>query len=182
RPDPGGNVVVITKMLVFAIADSVALDAELGDIPGPNARVENDFDGGSGWNIHMRYAWEPCHVYALRVGIRDVETNGDRWYGAWIRDLAGGNEIYVGRIRVAASAGRLGSQSVMWSERFGGPAITTCEVQEHSSVVFSVPTSDSGAHTATLLSNAFSSPRYCPNSRFTELQGFVRQEMGVPAE
>ncbi|MEZ4255427.1 MAG: hypothetical protein R3A78_06890 [Polyangiales bacterium] len=82
RPDPGGNVVVITKMLVFAIADSVALDAELGDIPGPNARVENDFDGGSGWNIHMRYAWEPCHVYALRVGIRDVETNGDQWYGA----------------------------------------------------------------------------------------------------
>jgi hypothetical protein len=177
--NPPGGAVEITKMAIFAVS-AVGIAGELGDVASPNARVYSDFDGGSGVNIHVKYDWVPCHTYRMTVAHDGTELNGERWYAGSITDMATGVTTRLGRIRVTAESGKLGTWSVMWTERFGPAPVTDCAVQQHASAVFSEPVGDADV-TPHGWDHVFANPTYCPNARFTYFAGAVRQEMGAPS-
>lgn len=176
---PDGNP-EITKMALFSIG-SGAIAGESG-VPYPDGRAHADFDGGAGWNIHIKYAWVPCRTYRLRIAhLMDEPPNGDQWYGGYVTDTVTNIETMIGRILVPAQWGRLGGFSVYFSERFGYGAVTSCDILEHASAVFGDPTANGGAVKPASSSNHFYDPPDCPNSRFTDLPSGVRHEMGVPS-
>jgi len=179
QADPPSGPVEVTKMALFSIAGP-AITAELGDVAYPDARVYGDFDGGEGWNIHVKYEWLPCRTYALRVAEVDLDADGNIWYGGYVRDLVTGDEIYLGRILVPAAWGGFATWSVMWTERFGPAALTDCAQQAHAVATFLAPTGNAGTVVADGPNDHFYDPPSCPSSRFTAVAGGVRQEMGVP--
>jgi hypothetical protein len=166
-----------TKMALFSVGPG-AIAAEPG-VPPPDGYAKSGFDTDDGWSIHIKYEWVPCRKYALSVRHLSDESRG-QWYGAYVRDTATGVETTIGRMLVPSTWGRLGSQSVMWTERFSGRAMTTCADQEHGSAVFGFPTANGGSVRYSGTGEHFYNPTACPNSRFTHLTSGVRQEMGVP--
>jgi hypothetical protein len=173
---PDGNTEII-KMALFSIEG--ALDAEAG-LPSPDGTVHPTFDGAPGFSVHIRYSWVPCRTYVFRMFHIEDEPDGNRWYGALIRDTATGDETMIGRILVPAELGPLGASSIFASQRFGFNQLVACEVQEHASAVFEHPTGNGGMVKPDNKANKFEDPPHCPNARFTELPGAIRQEMGVP--
>jgi hypothetical protein len=164
-------------MVVFWI--SAPLGAELGDVAYPDARTYFKTDGGEWWTIHARYDFETCRVYRLRVGRQSADASGNVWYGAWIRDTVTNAETFVGRILVPASWGQLAAATSMFSNRIGYAPLTTCGSPEPASARFGVPSANAGSVRPSSHVNRFAEPRQCPTSRFTELAGSVRHEIGL---
>jgi hypothetical protein len=179
QADPPGGPVEVTKMALFSIAGP-AIAAETGDVPYPDGRVYGDFDGAAGWNVHIKYNWLPCRVYQLRIVKLSTETGGNVWWGASVRDTVTDVDTLIGRILVPPGQAWLSDWSVMWTERFGPSALAECSQQGHASATFGRPTANGGAIEPRSTTNQFSDPLHCPNSRFSEVPGGVRQEMGVP--
>lgn len=177
--DPPNGKPEITKMALFSIGPG-AIVGESG-VPYPEGRAYADFDGASGWNVHIKYAWVPCRTYALRLEHMMDELNGDQWYGGYVTDTATNVETMIGRILVPAQWGRLGGFSVYFSERFGYAAVASCDLMEHASAVFGAPTANDSTVKPASTNNHFYDPPDCPNSRFTNLPNGVRHEMGVPS-
>lgn len=179
QADPPDGPVETTNMVVFWISSS-PLGAELGDVAYPNARTYFKSEaGGQWWTIHARYAFEACRVYRLRVARHSTDGAGNIWYGAWIRDTVTNLETFVGRILVRASWGQLAAASSMFSNRIGYAALTSCESPEPASARFGVPSANGGGVRPSSHTNRFADPRQCPTSRFTELAGSVRHEIGL---
>jgi len=179
QADPPSGPVEKTKMAVFSIAGA-SIAAELGDIPYPDARTYGDFDGGAGWNIHVKYDWVKCRPYRLEVGQNGTDDDGNLWYGGWVTDTVTHEKTYLGRILIPKDWGLFNTFSVMWTERFGYGALGTCADLQYSSVIFGFPSGDDGAITPTKGDDHFYNPPSCESSRFTDLELGVRQEMGVP--
>jgi hypothetical protein len=160
------------KMAIFSIWD--ALEAE-GAAPDGSGAVR--FGGeGTGWSCRIAYHWAAGHAYRLRV-----ETDHPGWWSATVADEHSGVASPIGRIRVPGSWGRLATWSVMWTEYYGRP-LRRCADLAHSRATFGTPTADTvdgGRTLAPEHRHDHLSDGDCP-AAITEVEGGVRQEMGVP--
>jgi hypothetical protein len=167
-----------TRMAVFWLSGP-PLDAELGDIPYPDARVAPITANGVSWmTIHARFAWEVCHVYRFRVAPESSDAEGNTWYGGWIEDTTSGVTTFMGRMLLEAGSGLIsafGSSRVEPIE-YGPP---TCNEPIPASAMFSAPSGNDGTVHPMLRMNRFGSPLSCPTSRFTNFEGAVRHELGI---
>jgi hypothetical protein len=180
QADPPQGGYVFTKMIAFWLSGPPSA-AELGDIPYPDARVAATTANGSSWlTIHAKFDWQVCHAYQLRFGPESTTANGSTWYGAWLVDLTTATTTFIGRMLLASDTGELSPFSTTLSTPidFGQP--TSCGVSEHMSVIFANPTGNDGSISSTSHTNRFKTPTRCPTSRFSELSGGVRHELGVP--
>src|SRR5690606_21980437 len=106
-----GTVPEITKMAVFWLSGP-PLEAELGDIGFPDARVAQTPAAGANWyTIHARFPWEPCHVYELTFASDSTDERGI-WYSAWIDDTTSGTLTLLGRMLLPADTGALSPLSI----------------------------------------------------------------------
>jgi len=176
KADPPDGSLEITNMIVFWVSSSPKR-AELGDVAYPDARTYLQLDHGlQWWTIHAKYPFKTCSPYHLTVALESKDSSGDLWYGAWVRDIAGGTaQVFVGRILVPAAWGPLLPSSSMWSNRIGYTKLTSCKSAESASAVFGFPTAN-GSLQPTSQVNRFATPVACDSSRFTALPGAVRQE------
>jgi hypothetical protein len=167
-----------TRMAVFWLSGP-PLDAELGDIAYPDARVAPITANGVSWmTIHARFPWEVCHVYRFRVAPESSDAQGNTWYGGWIEDTTSGVTTFMGRMLLEAGSGLIspfGSSRVEPIE-YGPP---TCNEPIPASAMFSAPSGNDGTVHPMLRTNRFGSPLRCPTSRFTDFEGAVRHELGI---
>ncbi len=177
-----GSVLEFTKMAVFWLSGP-PLDAELGDIPFPDARVAQTPAAGANWyTIHAKFFWEPCHVYELTFAPDSTDEEGI-WYSAWIDDTTDDTLTLLGRMLLPADTGALSPLSIFSTQPIEfGTNFASCSEGAHASAVFSAPETVDGSVRATLSTNRFSEPIRCPTSRFSRTRDFVRQELGVPRE
>ena len=177
QSDPPGSEREVTKMAVFWLGGA-PLEAELGDIAYPDARVAPATANGVNWlTIHARFAWEACHVYRFRVAPESTDDDGNIWYGAWISDLTTGDVTFLGRMLVAPDAGLIspGTTSRVSPIVFGA---LSCSVPSPASAMFAAPRGNGGTVLPSFQTNYFESPARCATSRFTNFTGFVRHEIG----
>ena len=171
-----------TKMAVFWLSGP-PLDAELGDIPFPDARILPDEAAGVNyWTIHAKFDWQVCHTYHFRIGPHATDPDGSTWYGAWIEDKDTGVGTFLGRMRLPAGSGQLSvSRSRSMHIDFVPADELTCDIPAHASALFGTPRANDGAVLPVLYQDNFAE-RGCPSSRYTRFDAAVRHEMGVPAE
>lgn len=175
QAEPLGEV-EISNMIVFWMP-STSLDAELGDVPFPDARAMVVLQSGSQWRtIHVKYDFEPCHTYRLRVARESTTASGNIWYGAWIND--GAERLYLGRMLVPAAWGRIDIRSSTWSNRIGYGTFTRCSHPEPASIFFGTPVGNDGSVVPDGYANTFD-PVECPTSRFTTFSNGVRHQIGL---
>lgn len=149
------------KMAIFSIWNAV-------DGDGPGAMR---FSGeGAGWSCRIPYRWEAGHSYLLTVA-----ALGDGWWEATVEADGGGVEP-IGRIRVPASWGGLGTWSSMWTEYYGGP-ILRCRDLPYSNVVFGTPIAAPGHLSPRGHENRLGTGT-CANSSVDDVGGGVRHRMG----
>jgi hypothetical protein len=179
QAEPPLGEVETTDMFVFWMP-ATSLDAALGDVPYPDARAAVVVQGGSQWRtIHVKYDWEPCRTYRLRVARESTTTAGNIWYGAWISD--GSERTYLGRMLVPGAWGKIDLRSSTWSNRFGYGTFRRCSDPEPASIFFGTPIGNDGAVQPIGFANTFD-PVACPTSRFTTFSNGVRQQIGFVAD
>jgi hypothetical protein len=179
QAEPPAGDIEVTKMVQFWIQG--ALQAELGDVPFPDARVAQESSNGvPGFSIQTKFDWQPCHIYRFRLGLDGTDESGNRWYGASVADTTTGDSTYLGHMLAPLNWGRLSTTSTMWSERFTLAATLTCADVEYSSVLFGNPTGNAGTVEPLSHMNRFQVPPLCGSSRFTEFPNAIRHEVGVP--
>jgi hypothetical protein len=178
QAEPLGEV-EFTNMVVFWMP-STSLDAELGDVEYPEARAMVVSQDGSMWRtIHVKYDFQPCHTYRLRVARESTTASGNIWYGAWITD--GSERTYLGRMLVPGSWGKIDTRTSTWSNRIGYGSFMLCRDPEPASIFFGTPIGNDGTVMPTGFSNTFQ-PEACPTSRFTVFSNGVRQQIGLTPE
>lgn len=172
----------ITKIAVFWLSGTI--DAELGDIPFPDARIApsppSTPSGVEYQTIHARFDWQPCHVYRFRLAPHSSEDDGSVWYGAWIEDLDAQDVTFLGRMLLPADSGALSPFSTSRTLEVSYSEPTACFEAAQASAIFGTPHNVEGDVIASEHSNRFSEPFGCPSSRFTEFEDAVRHEIGVP--
>lgn len=162
-----------TKIVTFWMS---AIDAELGELP--ESRIWTDQAAGIDYlTIHGKLAWEVCRSYRFRLAPDSVEADGSTWYGAWIVDVDAGDERFVGRMLMPASAGLLVPFST--SRTQGVDFNTPCDIQQTASVLHGTPSADGGTLAPLTGKNRLGQLRGCPGSRFTSFDGAVRHELNV---
>ncbi|MEA2843265.1 MAG: hypothetical protein QOJ69_936 [Actinomycetota bacterium] len=160
------------KMAIFSIWDAVEAEG-----PGPDKSGTVRFTGeGTGWSCRIPYHWVAGDAYRLRVA-----TDGGGWWAATVADERSGVVSPIGRIRVPGEWRGLGCWSVMWTEYYGAP-LRRCADLAHSSAVFGIPTAvdEGGRGVVPDRRHDHLSDGRCPAS-VEEVDGGVRQEMGIPA-
>ena len=152
----------VGKMAIFSVWSAVAAEGS-GAMP---------FGGeGTGWSCRIPYIWAAPRPYRLRLW-----SEGGGWWAASVVDELAGVEDIIGRIRVPAEWGQLGSWSVMWTEYYGGP-LASCDDLPHSKVIFGTPIADGGV--VPERSENRLGPGTCEGSRVQALADGVRHEMGI---
>jgi hypothetical protein len=177
QTDPPDSPGEFTKMAVFWLSGP-PLEAELGDIQYPDARVAPETAFGVRYlTIHARFEWQACRVYRFKVAPQSTETDGNIWYGAWIEDVEASSETLLGRMLLPGDSGPLSPFSVSRTVPivFGEQ---TCDVPKLGSALFGRPRTTEGDLQAEASTNRFVEP-HCPSSRFTVFDSAVRQEVGV---
>ncbi len=166
-----------TKIAVFWLSGP-PLDAELGDIPYPDARVASENAAGATWTtIHARFEWEECHVYLLSVAPQSTEDDGSLWYGAWIEDLNTGERILLGRMLLPSDVGMISTFSTSRTFPIDFGTATDCSVHQYASALIGAPNGEGGI--SSLLQSRVAEPARCPTSRATPFERAVRHELGV---
>jgi hypothetical protein len=179
RPDPPEGDHETADMVLIWIGGP-PVTAELGDIPFPDARTYLESARGlEWWTIHAKVELEPCVTYGVRFGQESVAPGGDVWYGSWLRDGATNTETFIGRILVPASWGPLNGFTTEITQRIDYDPPVSCSEAEHSSAVYGTPSANGGLLRPTDHKNRFDSELRCATSRFTELPGGVRHELGL---
>lgn len=179
QQDPPSSPVDFTKMAVFWLSGP-PLAGELGDIAYPDARVAPATVAGVSFlTIHARFEWQACRVYRLRVRPQATEADGSTWYGAFIEDTSTGVDTFLGRILLPADIGLISPFSVTRTVPIDFGDAASCQAQAPASAIFGAPTTDDGSVEAVLSANRFAEPLRCTSSRFTELAGAVRHELGL---
>jgi hypothetical protein len=168
-----------TKIAVFWISGP-PLDAELGDIPFPDAVIGDSTATGVNWTtIHARFDWQPCRVYRLRFAPAGDEPDLEAiWYGAWITDLTTDEELLLGRMLLPGDVGLLAPFTISATAPFEFSPLSSCSEPFPVSAIWGPPTTDDG-QVAELNTNRFVSPIQCGTSRITRFPGAVRHEAGV---
>jgi hypothetical protein len=175
---PDGPYETADMVLIWVSGPPVA--AELGDVPFPEARTWLEAARSvEWWTIHAKVNLEPCVTYSVRFGQESTATTGDVWYGGWLRDGSTGVETFVGRILVPATWGPLAGFTTEITQRIDYDPPVSCSEPEPSSALYSTPTANGGLMRPTNHSNRFDSQLRCATSRFTELPGGVRHELGL---
>jgi len=136
---------------------------------------------GEGYQTIIPFEWTAGRNYRLRVEFGGTNVRGDQW-AAWVRDESTQQEELIGTITVPADWGKLADFSILWTERYSGPSIVTCNDVGYSKVLFTDPTANSGSIVPLSHNNHLASPVHCPNSKITDIQGGVRQEIGIQNE
>lgn len=150
------------KMAIFSLWDALG-----GEGPGVVP-----FSGeGRGWSCRIPLAWSAGRRYRLRVWL--AGRDGDE---AWWAASVDGAEF--GRIRLPAAWGGMGRWSVMWTEYYG-PPLHDCAELGHARAVFGEPRADAGL-VRPVSSRSHVGEGDCHTTRITEVDGGVRQEMGIP--
>lgn len=177
-PDPAATREV-TKMAVFWLSGP-PLEAELGDIDYPDARIADIAASGVNYTtIHAKFDWQPCRVYRFRIDQESVDADGNVWYGAWIEDLEAVNETFLGRMLLPEDAGAFTSFSVSKTLPIEFREPDTCMVPQ-ASALYGIPHTVGGGNYAAVGKNAFNQDQLaCQSSRFTQFPGAVRHEQGV---
>ncbi len=155
------------KMAIFSLWDATGAE-------GPG--VVRFTGEGSGWSARIPYLWSPGRTYRLRLEVGE-ETPEGAWWSASVADVEQGDEEHIGDLRAGPGWGRLGTWSVMWTEYYG-PPLRRCSDLPHVSATFSVPRADGDVLPARWHHRLGDGT--CDNTRITELEGGVRQEMGAP--
>ena len=103
--------------------------------------------GGEGVGLSCRvpYEWVVGHSYRLRLWATTREAEG-QWWGAWVIDLRSGDETFIGEIRAPLGAGWIESNTVSFTEYFGGSLPNSVELPP-SRVHWQQPTADNGTVT-----------------------------------
>jgi hypothetical protein len=170
---------LMTKILVFWLSGPPR-SAELGDIPSPDARVLPQSATGVDWlTIHAKFDWQACHVYRFRFGPESAMADGSVWYGAWVLDKTTNVETFIGRMLLAGGVGQLLPYSISKVSPISPRSVDSCSASPQISVVYGIPSGNSGAAFSTSHASRFTAPTRCPTSRFTEFPGAVRHELGV---
>jgi hypothetical protein len=178
RPDAAPRYETADMVLIWV--SGPPLSAELGDIPAPDARTLLESERGlEWWTIHAKVELEPCVTYGLRFGRESTAPSGDVWYGGWLQDGSTGAEAFIGRILVPASWGPLSGFTTEITQRIDYVPPTSCSEAEPSSALYSTPKANAGLLEPTNHTNRFASDLRCATSRFTELPGGVRHELGL---
>lgn len=177
QAEPPTSEVNVTKMAVFWLSGP-PLDAELGDIAFPDARVAPTTANGVSWlTIHARFAWEACHVYRFRVAPESTDPSGNVWYGGWIDDTTTGEITLLGRMLVPSDSGSITPFTVSRVSPIVFDA-RTCAVPSPTTAVFGAPRGNGGVVTSSH-TNRFESPARCATSRFTNFgDAAVRHQIG----
>ena len=179
QTDPPGSPLEIIKMAVFWLAGP-PLEAELGDIAYPDARVAPTIAAGVSYlTIHARFEWQACRVYRFRVGPHSTESDGGIWYGAWIEDTAAGVDTFLGRMLVPADSGTFSPFSISRTMPIEFTEPVSCDIPAEGSALFGAPRTIEGDVRAEVAGHRFTQPLACASSRFTEFDGAVRHELGV---
>ncbi len=159
------------KAAIFSIWN--ALDAS-----GPG--IAKRFDGeGEGYQTLIPFDWKAGRTYRLRMFLSGSSRKGTEW-SATVREEPSGREYLIGTITVPKKWHRLGNWSVMWSERYTGPEIRTCNDVVYSRVRFGEPRANRGTVVPVEHKNYTTAKANCPNSRVTDAGRGSRQEMGIP--
>ena len=178
QADPPAGPVERTKIVQFWISGP-PLEAELVDIPYPDARTFQTAQAGSDWwTINARYDWTVCRAYRLKVLPETSEPGVGVWYGGWIVDTETGTETQIGRMLVPAAWGRLTAPASSWTNRIGWTPLGTCADAEPVAAIFGVPLVDGVRPESVSPTNRFSAPPACPDTRFDDFPDAVRQEVG----
>jgi hypothetical protein len=178
RSDPAGGYETSDMVLIWVGGPPVM--AELGDIAFPDARTLLESERGlEWWTIHAKVELEPCVTYGLRFGRESTAPSGDVWYGGWLHDGSTGAETFIGRIMVPSSWGPLSGFTTEITQRIDYVPPSSCSEAEHSSALYTTPRANAGLLTPTNHTNRFDSELRCATSRFTELTGGVRHELGL---
>jgi hypothetical protein len=159
------------KVAIFSIWKALAARG-----PGLAQPFTNE---GEGYQTVIPYEWRTDRQYRLRMFRSGESRRGTEWT-ATVRDQSTGEVSTIGTITVPKKWGDLGNWSVMWSERYTGPEVRTCDDVGYSRVLFTAPTADGGSVKPASHRSFVTEPANCPNSRVTERGGRFRQEMGVP--
>ena len=158
------------KVAIFSVWN--ALSAR-----GPG--IAKRFDGeGEGFQTMIPFEWKARHKYQLRMFRSGSNPKGTEWT-ATVQEEGSGQERVIGRITVPKKWGYLSNWSVMWSERYTGPEIETCDDVGYSKVLFGQPAANGGQVRPAGHSNHLSDPANCPNSRLKDQGSSVCQEMGI---
>lgn len=159
------------KVAIFSIWNALAAR-------GPG--LARAFDGeGEGYQTMIPFDWKAGRTYRLRMFLSGSSARGTEWT-ATVREDPAGRERVIGTITVPKKWHRLGNWSVMWSERYSGPEIRSCNDVGYSRVRFREPVANRGTVVPERHRNDLTDPPNCPNSRVRDVPGGSRQEMGVP--
>lgn len=158
------------KVAIFSIWN--ALDARGPGIAQPFGHE------GVGYQTLIPFHWKAGRTYRLRMFLSGSSAQGTEW-SATVREEPSGRERLIGTITVPKKWHRLGNWSVMWSERYTGPKILTCNDVGYSRVRFGEPRADRGTITPERHRNYLTEAANCPNSRVTDAGRGSRQEMGI---
>jgi len=158
------------KVAIFSIWNALSASG-----PGIARRFSGE---GVGFQTLVPYDWRAGQKYRLRVFQSGENRKGTQWTST-VRNEADGKEMEIGTITVPAKWGLLGNWSVMWSERYTGPEVKSCNDVGLSRVLFEQPTANGAKVRPDSHNNHLSSPANCPNSRVTDERRGVMQEMGV---
>lgn len=166
HPDGG-----VGKVAIFSIWDALGARG-----PGLAKRFGGE---GEGFHALIPFEWIAGRTYRLRMFLSGSSRLGTEW-SATVREEPSGREKLIGTITVPREWHRLGHWSVMWSERYTGPEVQTCDDVGYSRVRFSPPRANRHTVTPERHSSYVNSQPNCPNSRVSDVGRDVRQEMGIP--
>ena len=159
------------KVAIFSIWNALAAR-------GPG--LAKTFDGeGEGYQTLIPFDWKAGRTYLMRLFLSGSTRKGTEWT-ATVREDPGGREQVIGTITVPKTWNRLGSWSVMWSERYTGPEVRTCNDVGYSRVRFGEPLANHATVTPLRHRNYTTNPANCPNSLVRDAGRGSRQEMGIP--
>lgn len=178
QSDPPTSESEWTKMAVFWLSGP-PIDAELGDIAYPDARIYDQPAVGLNWTtIHAKFEWEACHVYQMRFAPDKTEAGGATWYGAWITDRTTAQATLLGRMLLPPDAGQISLYSISRTSPILKDAMT-CEASPRASAVFGRPTAADGSHSHARRGHRFTTPSGCRRSRFVDFEDAARHELSI---
>lgn len=173
------DTIEITKMAVFWLSGP-PLEAELGDIAYPDARVAPITASGVNYlTIHAKFDWQACRVYRFKIAQQSTEDDGSVWYGAWIEDTEDQVDTFLGRMRLPADSGAFAPFSISRTYPIAFADQANCAIHAPGSALYGYPHTVEGDVVASLETNRFGATLRCPTSRFTRFEGAVRHEHGV---
>jgi len=131
-----------TKIALFSIWG--AKNAE----SAPNGTSGAFGHEGSGWSCRIPYNWQKNRQYRVRVWDlgKDEANEEEHWWGAWVQDVATGEEALIGKILVPSSYKRLANNSLDFVEYYGNQDQQRhpCSMIQYTKTTYDFPAMNNG--------------------------------------